>query len=273
MENKLVAKIEHLTNGNIITSFEDESTFSEFNTLESKCEVCGTKRFRNLTYIVRNENGKLIQVGSSCIDKLIPTIKNPKSLSREEQFILKGGINNLLVVRNVIYNIIKFNLQPNEIEYTYEFKDLIRNNERVEEIEKIIEFYKNLETSNDFEFKVRTLVLEEIVERKHINLLKWAYKIYQNHQIKVSSNGLNSDTFIVKKIEVAKKYCDTRYSYYGVDKIVYRIIDENDNIIEYDTARELKTDELLDQKVSCKIKKSYDSRLGKITTIKNLKCC
>ena len=72
--SKLIAKIIHKSeNDNVIFTYEDEADFQKYKTYTSKCELCGTIRYRAETYIVRLDDGKEIQVGTSCLNKVIDT--------------------------------------------------------------------------------------------------------------------------------------------------------------------------------------------------------
>ena len=62
----IVAKLEHLENGNFVYCFVDES-HPEWQQLEPCCDHCKTKHFRKNTFIVRHENGDEKQVGSTCL--------------------------------------------------------------------------------------------------------------------------------------------------------------------------------------------------------------
>ena len=62
-----VAHLEHLPNGNVVTMFNREEIPEVFRTLDAHCDHCGTTRDRKFTYIVRNEDGELRQVGSHCL--------------------------------------------------------------------------------------------------------------------------------------------------------------------------------------------------------------
>lgn len=66
----VVAKIEHLEGGKIVTVLEGDAAMNmkpEWHTMDCRCEHCGTKRDRRLTFIVRHENGEEKQVGRSCL--------------------------------------------------------------------------------------------------------------------------------------------------------------------------------------------------------------
>ena len=75
-ENKLirrngwqaVAKVEHMENGNFVTPYDFRERYPEaWHTVEPFCEHCRTNHQRSVTYMVRNENGEIRQVGSGCL--------------------------------------------------------------------------------------------------------------------------------------------------------------------------------------------------------------
>jgi hypothetical protein len=64
----VVAKIEHLENGNLVTMFDfNAETPEAWRTVEPKCDHCHVNRFRAVTYMVEDEAGNLRQVGSGCL--------------------------------------------------------------------------------------------------------------------------------------------------------------------------------------------------------------
>ena len=62
----VVAKIEHLEGGNVVSTFGAEIKPAWHNDT-CNCEHCGTLRDRRLTFIVRHEDGSEKQVGRSCL--------------------------------------------------------------------------------------------------------------------------------------------------------------------------------------------------------------
>ena len=62
-----VASIEHFEAGNIVRSFEDGVVPEMYRTTDAICEHCHQNRMRNMTYIVRHDNGETKQVGSTCL--------------------------------------------------------------------------------------------------------------------------------------------------------------------------------------------------------------
>lgn len=65
---EFIATIEHKEAGNIIRSFNTEVAVpAEYYTVAPKCDHCKSDRSRKDTYVIRNENGKFMQVGRSCL--------------------------------------------------------------------------------------------------------------------------------------------------------------------------------------------------------------
>lgn len=62
----VVAKLEHLKDGNFVQSFVPDSK-ATWGLLKPICEHCRTKHYRKNTFIVRNEDGTEKQVGSTCL--------------------------------------------------------------------------------------------------------------------------------------------------------------------------------------------------------------
>lgn len=62
-----VAKIEHGENGNVVFSMSNDTNISEYRTASNCCDHCGISRFRNNTYVIKNDAGEYKQVGSSCL--------------------------------------------------------------------------------------------------------------------------------------------------------------------------------------------------------------
>lgn len=64
---RVVSRIEHGENGNIVTGFGDEEIDPAWYEAEPRCDHCGTNRFRAVTFMVKNEGGELRQVGKTCL--------------------------------------------------------------------------------------------------------------------------------------------------------------------------------------------------------------
>lgn len=65
---EVVARIEHLDEGNVVYPLGDESEVKlAWKTMKPHCEHCGCNRGQKATYIVRDEEGVEKQVGSTCL--------------------------------------------------------------------------------------------------------------------------------------------------------------------------------------------------------------
>ena len=284
MENKLVARIEHTYQGNIINCFDNCVNYKQFEGLKSKCELCGTIRYRKYSYIVKMaDTGKLIQVGSNCLNKVIGDMDEVENAiykgtkvsydSDREFFTIKGST--YYFPKTVVLAYIVTNAEPDTLEvfewwakHKYEITD-----EHKAICDKVFEYYKNLEPNNSFLSNLKIAMSLELI-KGNVKLLSYAYQNYLDHLHYIDINngqGLTNDTFTINKIWIERKYCNTEYSYYGTDQIIYRMLDENNNIIEFDTASEKDFLTWLGKKVKCVIKKQYKSRLGLVTKVTRLK--
>lgn len=290
MKYIIVAKIFHKNNGNLIITRRNEEMFEKYNKVTSKCEHCNTIRRRNVSFILENQDTKeLIQVGSSCVDYY----KKEEEMSLEEKAVFSSkeelksifdlgyipyGNDNYISVDNVLLAMIHSKKDPKE--KGYEVIDLIKlhksdfNKKDYETLEAVKSYFEKLEPKNNFVNNVKVLVEEYYVSGKEINIVKWAYQLYKNdilYKEKNNTKGLENERFTIKSIWLEREYNDTRYSYYGSYKYVWRIIDENDNIIQYETTSDKDFTTLLNKEVVCKIKNQFSSKMGKVTIITNLK--
>lgn len=62
----VVAKIEHLDGGNVISTF-GEAHKPEWSDLKPRCQHCGGNHGQKTTFIVRHETGTELQVGRTCL--------------------------------------------------------------------------------------------------------------------------------------------------------------------------------------------------------------
>lgn len=61
----VVAKIEHLEGGNVVSSYEDHKP--EWTTMKAHCDHCNGNHGQRVTFIVRHESGEEKQVGRTCL--------------------------------------------------------------------------------------------------------------------------------------------------------------------------------------------------------------
>ena len=61
------AKIEHGEGGNIVTPLGGNEVDESWYSAPARCDHCGTKRFRSVTFMCRNAEGEIRQVGRNCL--------------------------------------------------------------------------------------------------------------------------------------------------------------------------------------------------------------
>ena len=281
---RLIARIEHKESGNVIFTFNGKDEFEQFNTLKSKCEHCNTIRYRNVSFILEDENGTRIQVGSSCVkhykteeemDLKERAVMYSTLELRDEMFSFKGKT--MYSVDSIILAYIHTKNQPKS---NFDATDWFNKNskelteEDYDTLALVKEHILTAKPRNAFLHNIAVYIEEEYIDYKGVNFVKWAYKVYKdavNYALANNSSGLTNNNFVITKIWLEREYCDRTYSYYGTDKKVYRMYDENNNLIEYETSSDKDFASYINQKVSCKIKTQYNSKKGKVTKITNLK--
>lgn len=84
-----IATIVHTDDGNIIRCVPGYEVPVEFRDRPTWCDHCKTNRVRRDTYIVRHTDGRVMQVGSSCLAEFIGT-NNPGSLTKASEHLLNA---------------------------------------------------------------------------------------------------------------------------------------------------------------------------------------
>lgn len=84
-----VATIVHTEEGNIIRNVPGYIVPVEFRDRPTWCDHCKCNRVRRDTYIVRHEDGRVMQVGSSCLADFIGTT-NPHGLTKASDLLLNA---------------------------------------------------------------------------------------------------------------------------------------------------------------------------------------
>lgn len=70
---KFVAALDHLEGGNFVRSVAGEPVPAEYRAAGPKCDHCKSDRRRNATYVLRHEDGRVVQVGSTCLADFLGT--------------------------------------------------------------------------------------------------------------------------------------------------------------------------------------------------------
>lgn len=84
-----VATVVHTDDGNIIRAIPGYTVPVEYRDRPTWCEHCKCHRVRRDTYIVRHEDGRVMQVGSSCLAEFIGT-SNPNGLTKVSEILLNA---------------------------------------------------------------------------------------------------------------------------------------------------------------------------------------
>lgn len=103
---EFVAKLEHHPAGNMVYAVPAKTVDSQWYKAPSDCQHCSTQRKRNFTYLVQNDSGDVLQLGSSCLADFLGH-RNPEeiafmaelltSLDGDVQEFAKGGGSNSLI--------------------------------------------------------------------------------------------------------------------------------------------------------------------------------
>ena len=284
---QIIAKIEKLGNGkNVVYSFENGRDFSDLYNHECYCDVCKKSLQRNEVYVVRLDNGKEIQCGSNCLNKVLPIELDMKSRAIMNNasiddfgFFMKGKTfiqrDNLLAYLTQTKNVLA-KLSYQDFRHEVKDKDVLKNKDLdslIGAVSAILDYYKSYNGNNEFINNIKHIVENEYIELKHFNIVKYAYKVYEDyvHYLKINdSKGLENETFQIRKIWLEKEYLDRTYSYYGIKTYVYRMYDESNNLIEMITSSTKNFLDYQGQKVKCKVKGKYKSIHGLTTKITHL---
>lgn len=289
---KIIACIEHLSKErNLINTYTDKYDFKQFLTYESKCDICGTIRYRRYTYVIENDNGELVQVGTSCIDKLLDIknisfverallgggdfFENGLSFNGERYFSLKQLIKYLIIFpQNNLKEFKNINVL-----YNADTNTLIEKNDINSQVNDILNFLDNLTCSNEFTYNIFNCFQQAknnnyYVSEKQFNLMKYVYKMYADFQLRqVASNeqGLTANVFTIKSIQKAGTAHYYSFGYHnGCDILEYNCIDTNNNIIKIKSTKS-DLEKLIGKTVSCTIKGQYASKYGKVTVVSRIK--
>jgi hypothetical protein len=82
-----IATVVHTDDGNIIRAVPGYTVPVEYRDRPTWCDHCKANRVRRDTYIVRHDDGRVMQVGSSCLADFIGT-QNPAGLTKASEILL-----------------------------------------------------------------------------------------------------------------------------------------------------------------------------------------
>lgn len=267
---KLVGKIDYESGVKINPLGLDFGKFTA-----PQCDHCKTNHKRKYTYIVELDNGDLIQVGKGCLDKVLGKDFNYDAIAYDSQELLEylvAGYNpkeRAYSVRELLYVLIQFNKtygldNKNFNDYYQDInfvKSIDTKDRDYSEVETIIEWYKSVKLYNDFQNNVKNLVLMDYVESRYINYFKYAYKVYlDNISYKAQYNSVLVDytQTTIKSVEMVNTKAYTYGYRSSVETKVYRIIDTDSNVFEYETSSNIALS--VGDKIKFKHKGTYASK-------------
>jgi len=82
--------LEHTESGNILRSVPGETIPEEFRDVERKCDHCKLARIRKDTFVVRHDDGRMLQVGRQCVRDFLGH-RSPENIVRWADFMVKLG--------------------------------------------------------------------------------------------------------------------------------------------------------------------------------------
>lgn len=282
---KIIAKIEHTTNGNIISKFDDNVTIPEvYRSIQAKCDHCNVSRIRKYTYLIQNvTTGEYKQIGKSClldytkgwsaevvasIESYLHTYEDCENIydfTCGERYI---NVKEYLacVVLEVKENGYRKSEQGGEstkwLSYKrYERGILIETDKKNAEI--IIDWLYDNENTNvsDFVHNLKVICKTEYTSIKNIGYLAYLPVLRNNYlkdfekRKKDSENRSKSEYIgtVSQKIEKKIVSIDIVTSYdtdFGL-KFVYKMIDENGNTLIW---KSTKTFDNLEKMHNCTVK-------------------
>lgn len=285
MNYTLIAKLDHTPNGNFVTSWEEEDHFEKYNTMDSWCEHCKKRIYRKTSYIFRDEEGKEIQVGTSCINHYLgeePSIQEEIILNSTHEAFADGLESGMFSfgrfsgysTETIVLGYIMTNSDPKDqkfrpLDWYKENKNTITQKAK-DTYKEVKEFFKTFEPKTGFENNVKLAVINEVAE--NYSFAKWAYKIYLDMKRYANnpSTRLESEVFTIRDIWVESEGMDYRYDYRGTPYKIYRMYTTNGNLVEFKTTSQKDFLAMAGKVVKASIKSSFPSRKGEVTIINRL---
>lgn len=267
----VIAKIEHNSPRNIVTSLIKKDIDPEWCLLPSKCEHCKTKRSRSTTFLVENIQGEIKQVGKSCLKEytgidpinVIAFTDMIDFLNEEENkckdFYSTTHYSEYFQVKDIIAcacEVIKkdgvyFKIDEEEnstARKVYEImshrKDII-SDDSFEKAEEIIKWLQSLVATDidGYTLFCKNLTVSEYAEARHIRGLAYIPVLYDNYKKSEEISGVESKSEYIGKqgesltltVKESKRvsFYETDYGYTHV----YKIIDVNDNVFIWYASR------------------------------------
>ena len=219
---KMVAALDFIESGVVVRTVPGESLEGWERPESQTCDHCGTKRFRNRSFVVRSEAGEVLQVGSSCLTAFIgfspamalrwmtfadeiveeseswggcyvPRFYSVDSVVRMAHVVSEGGrkyipagafdkVTTSEEVRNVLHFVRGYGRDREEQEREVAEMRAAAAALPADEVAEIIEFGKALEGDSDYVQNLRVILNAESITGRHIGILSSLLKVWAKDQ-------------------------------------------------------------------------------------------
>jgi len=268
---QFLCAIEHLPQGNIVKGYANVDT--KWRTAEPNCEHCNTNRQRNNTYVLVNEKGKVIQVGSTCL-KDFTGHKDAEAIAEyaahlhefigseveEEYDPDKSYSSHLLKIKDYL-SYVAMSARNNGYVSRRKSEELglavistaddamlemcsKSKNKPTEEdcllADKVVDFVKNLDAKNDFEHNLTVIFSTPYMNDRHAGYVAGAMGAYiRNLEMKTKNAGSEyvGEVKERKVFTLTVKAVKPIDGFYGVTYL-YKFADENGNTFVWFSSKE-----------------------------------
>lgn len=307
---RLIACLEHTTAGNLIHNFEKDENLDvgEYSHREFYCEHCGLRRDRSTVYLLKNKEGEIKQVGSTCLvdftgnlsaEDLAKFFLKSKDILEDESIEGYGGNPTHLgtnsffayVLQTIkdygwisatqaksmgVHSTSKMAYRAfcgNEKELRHPDSDTRRK--AVEIIQEVKHYLEKKDSKNEYEHNIHILLTaSDTIHVKKTGFISSIWTLYQRIEKTRKSGKKYYDGDKNKKIEVDVVFskCTSFDSSYGYNQRMYiYTFEDEQHVFVWITScdKSFPTDREI--KISCKIKDFKDLNGIPQTIIKNLK--
>lgn len=301
-----LARIEWLETGAVVFTAPGITSVDRMNLVEGKCDHCKIDRYRKNTYVVRHDDGRELQVGSTCLKDFLGWSTNPVwvSLPSDDDLFGEGSFGHfepMFSVETVLAaswaaiqkfgyvragdysgNATKYVVNaildptPKEREFSTAIQPFVA--QAASMAKRIRDFLLSDEFSGDGEYvtNLKNIAAAEYVNFRFFGLLvsapqAWA-KAQERSLIRQRERATVTNEFVGKigdKLELSVTLKSIRFidGYYGVTTL-YTFATNDGHIVKWFASKTVFTDADLDQPIMIKgTVKKHDEYQGTKSTI------
>lgn len=228
---KMVAALDFLDSGVIVRTVPGQSLEGWERPEDRICDHCGTKRFRNRSFVVRSDAGETLQVGSSCLTAFIgfsptmalrwmtfadeiseaadkwggcyvPRVFPVEQVLRTAYVISDGGKGYVPAgaferesTSSEVSRVLNFTrgYGPHREQQEREVAAIRAAAEAIpaEEIAAVVEFGKALEGSSDYVQNMLVVLAEDAITNRHVGILGSLVKVWAKDQQREAERKAN----------------------------------------------------------------------------------